>query len=91
MSWSDLAKVVRIYRICAVLNELGWGKFVVDHVVPIGSSRVCGLNTHDNLQIITEQENYEKGHWWWPQMWPIEEERDEALFEQARRALHFTM
>lgn len=89
--WSDLERVVRLYRVCAVLNELGWGRFCVDHIVPVGSPRVCGLHTHDNLQIVTEQENREKGHWWWPQMWPIEEERDEALFDQARKTLHFTM
>lgn len=82
-----------MYRACAVLNELGWGPYCVDHVVPIqgAAGRVCGLNTHDNLQVITVEENKEKGHWWWPQMWPIEKDDEWSAVEYATRTTNFTL
>lgn len=70
--WSDLDKVIAIYRACAVLNELGWGVFEVAHYVPLQSARVSGLHTHDNLYVTTREENRAAGTWAWPDMWPVE-------------------
>ena len=75
-----------MYRACAVLNDLGPEKYVVDHIVPLQGSRVSGLHTHDNLQVITIEENRAKGHWWWPQMWPIEDEAQHA--DEIGQAFH---
>ena len=71
--WSDLDEVIRIYIACAVMNTLGWARYVVDHIVPIQGvgNLVLGLHTHDNLQVITYAENRSKGNWVWPQMEPL--------------------
>lgn len=66
--WSDIDEVVRIYVACAILNELGWGRYRVDHIVPLSSRLVCGLHTHTNLQVITCRENQVKGNHFWPNM-----------------------
>lgn len=66
--WSDVDEVVRIYMACAILNELGWGRYRVDHIVPLSSKLVCGLHTHTNLQVITCRENQAKGNHFWPGM-----------------------
>lgn len=70
--WADIEKMVAFYRVCATLNELGIGKFVVDHIVPLNSPFVCGLHTHDNLQIVTLRHNRGKSNIAWPQMWPLD-------------------
>lgn len=80
-----------MYRACAVLNELGWGPYCVDHIVPVQGTMVSGFHTHDNLQVITVEENREKGHWWWPQMWPIEKDDGWSAVEYATRTTNFTM
>ncbi len=66
--WSDVDEVVRIYMACAIINELGWGHYRVDHIVPLSSKLVCGLHTHTNLQVITCRENQAKGNHFWPGM-----------------------
>jgi hypothetical protein len=66
--WSDIDEVVRIHMSCAIMNELGWDQYRVDHMVPISSRLVCGLHTHTNLQVISQYENDVKGNHMWPDM-----------------------
>lgn len=66
--WSDIEEVVRIHMACAIMNELGWDQYRVDHMVPISSRLVCGLHTHTNLQVISQYENDVKGNHMWPDM-----------------------
>lgn len=66
--WSDLAEVVRIYMACAVMNELGWDVYVVDHLVPLNHPLVCGLHAHPNLVVVTHAHNAAKGNSVWPYM-----------------------
>lgn len=70
--WSDIEAVVLVYRVCAALNELGLGEFVIDHQIPLISPLVCGLHTHTNLRITERRENRIKSNLVWPDMWPID-------------------
>ena len=44
-------------------KELG---FVVDHIVPLVSKKVCGLHTWANLQLLTAEINSKKRNLYWP-------------------------
>lgn len=70
-AFSDTDEVIRIYIACAVMNELGLGKFVVDHMVPLLARTCSGLHVHTNLQVISEEENKAKGWQIWPDMWEV--------------------
>lgn len=79
--FSDLDEVVRIYKSCAIMNELGLGRYHVDHTIPITSRLVCGLHTHTNLRVVSHRENRRKGNWLWPQMWPQDWSTMDLLLE----------
>lgn len=59
--WRDNKKIKSIYEKCKKLNELaGFIKYHVDHIIPIKGREVCGLHWHENLQIMTAEENQRK-------------------------------
>jgi len=60
------SQVRAIYKECKRQRALGL-KVAVDHVVPVCSDIVCGLQVPWNLQIVTEAENYAKSNTWWPE------------------------
>ena len=59
-AWTDHNKIADIYT---EAHRLG---LHVDHIVPLVSELVCGLHTHQNLQMLTPEENRSKGNRWWP-------------------------
>jgi len=60
--WFNEKKVEAIY-LQRVLKQIETGvKHDVDHVVPLQSKLVCGLHTHQNLQILTQSENRHKSN-----------------------------
>ncbi len=62
----DQKQAIRdIYRECKALRKQG-KNVVVDHIVPLISPYVCGLEAPWNLQIISESENARKGNKEWP-------------------------
>ncbi len=55
-AWADVEKIKEIYKQAAQLNQS------VDHIIPLSSKYVCGLNVHNNLQIIPLTENLHKSN-----------------------------
>lgn len=66
--WCDMSEVRSIYRECERRRKRG-ENVQVHHIVPLFSSRVCGLDTPDNLCIVTEQENQALSNHTWPDQW----------------------
>lgn len=66
-AWADRAEMAMWANVAEVLSH-GGVRFEVDHVVPLRSDRVCGLHTHDNMQILTRRANRAKGNRIWPDM-----------------------
>ena len=58
-------QIREIYRECKRQRKQG-RKVAVDHIVPVQSKFVSGLQVPWNLQIITEAENAAKSNIWWP-------------------------
>lgn len=62
--WFNRAEVRRLDRKAKELSKQRGVKYVVDHEIPVTNKRVCGLNVHTNMQIITHQQNAKKlNHW----------------------------
>ena len=64
-SWTDHEKIKAIEKECKRRRAAG-EDVVVDHIVPLVSDIVCGLECHWNLEIITDRENAIKGNKYWP-------------------------
>lgn len=60
--WADLQAIKDVYQ------EAQYFGYTVDHIVPLRSSRVCGLHVWDNLQLLPHAVNSSKGNRVWPDM-----------------------
>lgn len=71
-SWAktefELLVVREAYALAKKRSELTGVKWHVDHIVPIKSTRVCGLHCAANLQVVTAKHNVSKGNRVWPDM-----------------------
>ena len=61
-AWYDSKEVGYIYSLAQEKD------LVVDHIVPLNSKFVCGLNVQDNLRCIPYLLNCKKGNHYWPNM-----------------------
>ena len=57
----DLLEMESIYAYCAALRRVGLD-YHVDHIVPLRGKTVSGLHAPWNLQVISGQENVQKGN-----------------------------
>lgn len=83
--WSDLDEVVRMCVAAAVMAELTGRTYVLAHTVPLNHPLVCGLHTHTNIRVVTNELNALEGNWIWPQMWPHDESTVELLEQLAEQ------
>ncbi len=61
-SWADIDLIESIYTLARVYTDAFGERFEVDHVVPLQGETVCGLHTHDNLQIMKQIDNRKKSN-----------------------------
>ncbi len=69
--WANQEKIQSIYLEARTLEQQDGIKRNVDHIIPLTNNLVCGLHCHDNLQILTLNENLEKGN-----KFIVEQEKD---------------
>lgn len=67
-SWADPQRISEIYARASRVGKCLGIALHVDHVVPLRSSRVCGLHCEANLQILPGLENQRKSNRVWPGM-----------------------
>jgi 5-methylcytosine-specific restriction endonuclease McrA len=56
------AQIKMLYVQARELSKVTGEKYVVDHIIPLRSSAVCGLHVPWNLRVITWQENLKKSN-----------------------------
>ena len=67
-SWADKFFIDEIYDLAQLRTKATGFKWVVDHIVPLRSDKVCGLHWEGNLAVIPEKDNILKGNRFWPDM-----------------------
>jgi hypothetical protein len=61
--WADVSEMRYVYSVAREKN------LAVDHIVPLNSSKVCGLHCPDNLRCIPKRLNSFKKNRYWIDMW----------------------
>ncbi|MDP3939815.1 MAG: hypothetical protein Q8R92_16985 [Deltaproteobacteria bacterium] len=65
-AWADPDAITLIYADCAFMNGVTDVRHEVDHIVPLISKHVSGLNVEFNLRVTPEKTNRSKGNRHWP-------------------------
>ena len=61
-------RISELYNQARLTGEITGIPHSADHIVPLKSNVVCGLNCPDNLRILTFSENSSKSNRYWPNM-----------------------
>ena len=65
--WANADHIAGMYEVAQLFRNIGIDMHV-DHIVPLCSSKVCGLHVEFNMQLLVKSENSVKGNRWWPDM-----------------------
>jgi hypothetical protein len=65
-AWADQKAILTFYQEAAKITAETGIHHHVDHIVPILSTKVCGLHVQHNLQILEMTANIRKGNRHWP-------------------------
>lgn len=57
----DYADINKFYELAKHMSATNGVEYEVDHIIPLSNPLVCGLHHPNNLQIITKEQNREKG------------------------------
>lgn len=68
-SWADNARILEFYKASRERSEATGTPHHVDHIVPLQSDLVCGLHSHDNMEILPAVDNLRRHNRTWPDMW----------------------
>ena len=63
-AWADREKINTKYKERETMSRLTGIQHHVDHIIPIQSDVVCGLNVESNLRIIPSRDNQRKSNKW---------------------------
>jgi hypothetical protein len=66
--WANFKKMQETYHLAKLMQKLLKKEYHVDHIVPLSSAEVCGLNVEHNLQVLSAADNAAKSNKRWPYM-----------------------
>ena len=66
--WANKETMLCYYEFARLKSQMTGERWAVDHIVPLKSNLVCGLNTDYNLQVIRGIDNTIKANRVWPDM-----------------------
>jgi hypothetical protein len=61
-TWADLDIMHYLYEQSRIISEQTGVPHEVDHIYPLKHTKLCGLNVHWNMQIITAEQNRRKSN-----------------------------
>lgn len=62
VAWADTEKIKEVYERCRAISEETGIPHEVDHIIPLQGETISGLHVHQNLQILTAEENRSKSN-----------------------------
>lgn len=64
VAWANPQKIRMVYEEADRVTKETGVAHVVDHIIPLAGTNVCGLHWEENLQVITAIRNGHKGNKW---------------------------